>query len=195
MTDPELKKMSEIKPVPYPHGYVDGENATLLTQYTQRTVGSNGVLVDKTQMDFEQTDAQNVVLSVYNAVGLSQVKNIRFTFMPRDSFNLDDTVDTNIIPVTDGMITTNVIPNVGTETRIKIQVSFHTKGKYTVTGFLWGSDTTSEPLVKITSTEGKYLNVTMLQGQTRISKTDVPYDPGILNQGGRRRKGKEERHA
>ncbi len=195
VTDPELKKMSEIKPVPYPHGYVDGENATLLTQYTQRTVGSNGVLVDKTQMDFEQTDAQNVVLSVYNAVGLSQVKNIRFTFMPRDSFNLDDTVDTNIIPVTDGMITTNVIPNVGTETRIKIQVSFHTKGKYTVTGFLWGSDTTSEPLVKITSTEGKYLNVTMLQGQTRISKTDVPYDPGILNQGGRRRKGKEERHA
>lgn len=194
VTDPELKKMSEIKPVPYPHGYVDGENATLLTQYTQRTVGSNGVLVDKTQMDFEQTDAQNVVLSVYNAVGLSQVKNIRFTFMPRDSFNLDDTVDTNIIPVTDGMITTNVIPNVGTETRIKIQVSFHTKGKYTVTGFLWGSDTTSEPLVKITSTEGKYLNVTMLPGQTRISRADVPYDPGILNQG-RRRKGKEERHA
>ncbi len=155
--DKELDGKEEIKPLPDSEMYSDGEEGvTMLTEYTQRTVGENGVLLDKSQIDFEQVDSEHVLMTIYNALGTSQIKNMQATFMPKDSSDPEASVGTGIIPVTEGqnMKTSQIGNGVGTKTEITIPASIKLTGTYAAIVSLHGEDTTAAPLLKISPTEG-----------------------------------------
>lgn len=195
VTDAELEGLEEIK-VPQ-----DGKNleestqkgVTLLAEYTQRTVGKNGILLDKKEMDFEQVDQDSVALTIYNAVGLDKVKTIRCTFMPKGSNSVEKLVDTGYLPLTDDMKKTQNLDDGTVRTTITLPASFKETGTYVVIANLYGENVESDPLVSISSHEGKYLKITYLP--VRITfRTPVP-DPDAALPEKRRRVGKEKTNA
>ena len=195
VTDAELKGLEEIK-VPHRGENLEEstqEGVTWLAEYTQRTVGENGILLDKKEMDFEQVDQDSVALTIYNAVGLDKVKTIRCTFMPKGSNSVEKLVDTGYLPLTDNMKETENLADGTVRTTIKIPAVFKETGTYVVIANLYGDDVESEPLVSISSHEGKYLKVTDLP--VRISSRIQIPEPETALPEKRRRVRKEKTNA
>lgn len=193
VADPELKGLDEIR-VPAPgENLEENKGVTLLTEYTQRTVGENGILLDKKEMDFEQADKDSVALTIYNAVGLDKVKTIRCTFMPKGSNSVENLVDTGYLPLTDDMKKTESLADGTVRTTITIPAVFKETGTYVVIANLYGDDLEGEPLVSISSHEGKYLKVTELPVRMS-SRTPVPEPDAALPEK-RRRVRKEKTNA
>lgn len=192
--DMELTGMDEIRPK---HEAFTGEgDAVLLTEYIQRTIGANGVLMDKTQMDFEQKDAEHISLTIYNAVGISNIKNIRCTFMPKESLDINNTVDTGFAAITDDMLEhIQIGGNSGTKTIITLKASFKQRGTYTVIASLYGDDVTQDPLVSIASQEGKYLKVSLLPSRLAAASSVRERQRLLLTGAGSLRRGKEKEYA
>lgn len=192
--DMELAGMDEIHPKN--EAFTGEGDAVLLTEYIQRTVGANGVLMDKTQMDFEQTDAEHISLTIYNAVGISNIKNIRCTFMPKESLDINNTVDTGFVAITDDMLEhIQIGGNSGTKTTITLKASFKQKGTYTVIASLYGDDVTKDPLVSIASQEGKYLKVSLLPARLAAASSVREHQRLLLTGAGSLRRGKEKEYA
>lgn len=172
-----------------------GDGITQLAEYTQRTVGTNGILIDKKEMDFEQVDQSQVNVIIYNAVGLDKVKTIRCSFMPKGGSNsVENLVDTGYLPLTDAMKKTDKLTDGTERTTITIPVSFNAAGTYVVVANLYGEDVNAEPLVSISSHEGKYLKVTHLP-PSMTSRLPVSGRLEALLPDKKRRMGKEKTNA
>lgn len=195
VADAELKGLDEIK-VPAPGENLEEstqEGVTVLAEYTQRTVGENGILLDKKEMDFEQADKDSVALTIYNAVGLDKVKTIRCTFMPKGSNSVENLVDTGYLPLTDDMKKVENLADGTVRTTITIPAVFKETGTYVVIANLYGDNIDSEPLVSISSHEGKYLKVTDLP--VRMSSRIQVSEPDAALPEKRRRVRKEKTNA
>ena len=144
-------------------------------------------------MDFEQINQNSVALTIYNAVGLDKVKTIRCTFMPKGSNSVEKLVDTGYLPLTDNMKETEHLADGTVRTTITIPAVFKETGTYVVIANLYGDDVESEPLVSISSHEGKYLKVTDLP--VRVSSRTLVPEPDAALPEKRRRVRKEKTNA
>lgn len=138
------------------------EDVMLLTEYVQRTIGESGVLIDKNEMSIDQVNSKQIVISLYNAVGVSKIKQIRCSFLPK-TIDMQYSCDTNYVKLTDDMIHTVVINRI-TKTEITLDMSFEQADRYTVITEFYGDDVTEDPLFAVSSNEGKYINVTLVSG-------------------------------
>ncbi|MDO4268854.1 MAG: hypothetical protein Q4C73_10310 [Eubacteriales bacterium] len=139
--------------------------AVMLTEYQQRTIGKTGILIDKNEITLDQKDAGHVVMTLYNAAGLHKLKYVRCSFMPKT----EDIIygkDTNYVELTDENMKTTVSGSGVEKTEITMDISFEKADRYTVVTEFYGDDINT-PLLRISQNEGKYLNVTAVQGNAR----------------------------
>lgn len=101
---------------------------------------------------------------------------------------------TGYLPLTDSMKNTEKLPDGTERTVIMIPVSFNKTGTYVVVANLYGDDVNAEPLVSISSHEGKYLKVTALPPHM-TSGLPVSGRPDAFLPERKRRMGKEKTNA
>ncbi|MDO4438761.1 MAG: hypothetical protein Q4B86_04865 [Eubacteriales bacterium] len=154
-----LQYMPGIKPGNIYSG--NTENVVLITEYIQRTVGDNGILIDKKDMKFIQQDKDTVVIRIYDAVGISKAKAIRCSFMPATESVQEYSRDTKYVELVEGqnMVTKNI--NGRRRTDITLKVNFGIEDDYTIGCQLYGENL-NKPLLTLTNQDKKSISVTMI---------------------------------
>jgi hypothetical protein len=141
---------------------------TSLTTFSQKTLDTNGFLIDKDEVSVEQKDAGHITISIDNAIGLSNLQYVRCSFMPKNQDVNKYSKDTGYVKLEDGMMTFKEAVNSTTTTEITIPASFDIADRYTVIIYFYDEDLSSvtgalpDPVFSISSNEKKTLAVTKI---------------------------------
>lgn len=153
--DKELTGKEEIALPAEGENLEDKEGVTLLGDAIQRTVGANGILIDTKEIDFRQQDAETVMITIYNAVGMSNVRYINYSFVPVE-FKDDNIVTATHLPLTGDMMETST-----KTTTIKLPAKFKASGSYHVIISLLDKD--MKPLASIATEDKRKLWVSIAE--------------------------------
>lgn len=169
IVDNNLSGMYAVKPNDIDASNVDG--LVLLDQKIQKTLSSDNFYIDGSGASFEQISADQVSFTLYDSVGLSQVKWITATFVPLsppDNDYVTYSESTGLLEWSDGatdidgiQVSTTTYSSGNTKTDAVLDIGFQAEGTYLVTVRFYGSDTTEDPLYTISN---KYIKISEING-------------------------------